>query len=270
MRNTCLRTLNVLVLLRIVVCVLVLSAYGCQFANKQETAKIVEASQREPSSKIPFWRSPENGVDILPNMNITDSVISRKPWKHIKMSMSKITLKDSKRYINNDNCRYYKSLEANFRGECVVNDQYAIVSTPGEFGNVISIFPAFDGSLDKVTMDFNDVLYTLTDSNFDDFAFFQGLYDNYLFVDTGTSSGSRGLFVVNLDLGKIVFGTYTNKVASYDGKKLTYWGDTDKKAKDFCPNMEHTEHYLVAEQIEYDLASLKGEKTGKFECYFAE
>ena len=98
-------------------------------------------------------------------------------------------------------------------------------------------------------------------------AYFQGLVDNFLILDLG-SSATRGLKIYDLVQKKIIFKSifYNNLVVN--NKKIYFKTDlniSDGNNKPYCPEMQS----IIEEHI-FDINTLKLIKSGNYECTYLE
>ncbi len=265
-------------LLRITFCVLILGFYGCQSTKKGDVSKLIEKTEQKVLAENTQSNNESPG-DLKkkrsrsPFPEVIDSQVLKKSWGHIKWPMSK----RKKRGVDCDICHkdytYYKSLNSSVNSNCIVNDKHAIVTTTtAEHGTVVSVFSSFDRTKEDITIDFSKIRYAFSVSKFnkDMMISFEGLYKNYLFIDTDTSKGLRGLYVINLDSGKTIFEEEAIDKASFNGTVLTYYGISNKPAKEVCTQKKDIENYAVSERIKFDVTTQKYEKTGAFKCYSAQ
>jgi hypothetical protein len=97
-----------------------------------------------------------------------------------------------------------KFQQANDTGRCLVFNQYVIKTKSGEgVGEDISVYkrPASTNAKDNCKAN-NPLLFVITNR---DANYFMGLFQSFLFIDSGTGPDSRGLEIYNLDTRKSVF-----------------------------------------------------------------
>ncbi len=265
---------------RILICVLIVSLYGCQSHNdkkplkqkpvKEEPVTLIESPKEELSTKEQVESSPSDDREEHPFVAFSDPDIFKKHWKDIKITLHKEKEFNKERYgcVISDND--YDSYKNYWVYKCFVNNQYAVVELEGSImEGVICVFKAFDRRLDEVTIDFSKVLYTYSYLNFEDSPRIYGVYENYLFIDT-TSEGTSDAIIVDLNSGEIILNRGFIITPTFDGTIFTYWVSSDKKAKDICPNIEHLDYHSVGERVRFNVKTLKREKTGIFDCYFVQ
>jgi len=105
---------------------------------------------------------------------------------------------------------------------------------------------------------------------------FYGLYEKYLFVDSGTSVDSRGLDIYDLLSRKKVFSDgYMNDAKLVGGRFLIFDAPSDKRGPiKACPHAAKWKRegggvgWLQAHQL--DLQTLKKTTIGTLHCYYME
>ena len=98
---------------------------------------------------------------------------------------------------------------------------------------------------------------------------FDGLYKNYLFVDSGTGPGFRGLTVYNLLTGAPIYKAMISMRAILSYPSLTFHKMTDKTVP--CPEangwkIKYDFGFAFDEKVILDLNTLHEEYSGDIQC----
>jgi hypothetical protein len=104
--------------------------------------------------------------------------------------------------------------------------------------------------------------------------FFFGVYDDFMFVDSGTGPDPRGLDVIDLAQKKNVFsGSYSSPIALDKGERLVYYLEVDEKKlkkKPDCPEAEEWKQGQLGiayeEKVSLDLKTMKMTHSGQLRC----
>ncbi len=104
--------------------------------------------------------------------------------------------------------------------------------------------------------------------------FFYGVYDDFMFVDSGTGPDPRGLDVIDLAQKKNVFsGSYSSPIALDKGGRLVYYVEVDEKklkTKPDCPEAEEWKQNQLGvayeEKVSLDLKTMRMIRSGQLRC----
>jgi hypothetical protein len=104
--------------------------------------------------------------------------------------------------------------------------------------------------------------------------FFFGVYDNFMFIDSGTGPDPRGLDVIDLAQKKNVFsGSYSSPISLDKGERLVYYVEVDEKKlkkKPDCPEAEEWKQNQLGiayeEKVSLDLKTMKMARSGQLRC----
>lgn len=155
--------------------------------------------------------------------------------------------------------------------KCYQNEKYFIAEKQSLGDSYILIKIKTNGDVNY------DCLYNFEKSDLeikDSATYYLGLENNFLLIDKGTSPGTRGLDIYDLDKRtKIYTGFYSSGESAIKilNNTITFWQPTKIKAtEENCPILaENEKNYfssVIEEYIKMDLLTLKKESLKEFRC----
>lgn len=157
---------------------------------------------------------------------------------------------------------------------CYVSPEYTVLAIEDNEGAGENIY-VYKTDSQKDTLFLyvqRDTLYTIKN----DFAkWFYGLYDNYLFIDNGTSAQGRFFEVHDIKSRKIIVSQdYFDAKVEFDGTDLSFWVSTELSKDSICPGPHEWDEYgnrtIVVEKIKINLNDLTKEGTNQYDCRMEE
>ncbi|MBI4823480.1 MAG: hypothetical protein HY805_04530 [Nitrospirae bacterium] len=99
--------------------------------------------------------------------------------------------------------------------------------------------------------------------------YFFGIYEDLLFVDSGTCPCPRLLIIYDISKKKEVYETSYSETIEIDGSKLSFWFETEEANRENCPNYDEISHGISAAietLVILDLKDFTLHKTDKTRC----
>jgi hypothetical protein len=156
---------------------------------------------------------------------------------------------------------------------CYSYRKYAVIVTPtDEVGEDIKVIAKQNATDESFLSDLKKAPIHFKMPEGDNFFF--GVYDNFMFIDSGTGPEPRGLDVIDLAQKKNVFnGSYSSPIALDKGGRLVYYVEVDEKnikKKPDCPQAEEWKRNQLGvayeEKVGLDLKTMKIIRSGQLRC----
>lgn len=180
-------------------------------------------------------------------------------------------LSDEKEIVGNSEAPKIIKLKDN--AVCYSYRKYAvIVSSTEDVGEDIKVIAKLGASDESFLTDLKKAPIYFKVPEGDNF--FYGIYDDFMFIDSGTGPDPRGLDVIDLSQKKNVFsGSYSQPIALDKDRRLTYYLEVDEKKlkkKPDCPEAEEWKKNNLGiayeEKVSLDLKTLKIAHSGVLRC----
>jgi hypothetical protein len=156
---------------------------------------------------------------------------------------------------------------------CYSYRKYAVIVTPTEdVGENIKVIAKLAANDESFLADLKQAPVHFKMPEGDNFFF--GVYDDLMFIDSGTGPEPRGLDVIDLAQKKNVFdGSYSSPIALDKGERLVYYVEVDEKKlkkKPDCPEAEEWKQNQLGvayeEKVSLDLKTMKLARSGQLRC----
>ncbi|MEN3334710.1 MAG: hypothetical protein V7641_4075 [Blastocatellia bacterium] len=156
---------------------------------------------------------------------------------------------------------------------CYSYRKYAVIVSPtDEVGEDIKVIAKIGASDESFLTDLKKapVYFKVPEGD----NFFYGIYDDLMFIDSGSGPDPRGLDIVDLSQKKNVFsGSYSQPIALDKDRRLVYYLEVDEKKlkkKPDCPEAEEWKKNNLGiayeEKVSLDLKTLKTARSGQLRC----
>jgi hypothetical protein len=180
-------------------------------------------------------------------------------------------LSDEKEVVGNSEAPKIIKLKDNV--VCYSYRKYAVIVSPtDEVGEDIKVIAKLGASDESFLTDLKKAPIHFKVPEGDNF--FYGIFDDLMFIDSGTGPDPRGLDVFDMSQKKNVFsGSYSQPIALDKDRRLIYYEEVDEKKlkkKPDCPEAEEWKQNNLGvayeEKVSLDLKTFKIARSGQLRC----
>jgi hypothetical protein len=232
---------------------------------------LLAGCSRQPASSSPTNQNNEVKPIVGDVKNTSAEPLKPAIVEEPLKTISGDKLSDEKEVVGNSEAPKIIKLKDNII--CYSYRKYAVIVSPtDEVGEDIKIIAKLGASDESFLSDLKKapVYFKVPEGD----NFFYGIYNDFMFIDSGTGPDPRGLDVFDLSQKKKVFsGSYSQPIALDKDQRLVYYEEVDEKKlkkKPDCPEAEEWKNNNLGiayeEKVSLDLKTLKIARSGQLRC----